>query len=275
MMSYAIEHGVLLTARVRHSQQVSATPVKPWVAAEKSGTIICTHCTCMAGLGEACFHISALLFVLEATTKMKKNGSCTSQLCSWLPPSMQVEYAPISHIDFSTPAKKRRSMIDDESVELYKCAAAPASSSKVPKPTQDELNDLYKQLDGIGRRPVLLSILPGYSDKFVPESETGILPPTLSSLFNEEFLELSYLELLKTCEESFASIRVTQQQAKHLEAVTRRQADSKIWFHYRAGRVTASKFKAAAHTNKSSPSQSLIKKAICYPESHIFTSEAT
>ena len=275
VMSYAIEHGALLTARVRHSQQVSATPVKPWVAAEKSGTIICAHCTCMAGLGEACSHISALLFVLEATTKMKKNVSCTSQLCSWLPPSMQkVEYAPVSHINFSTPAKKRRSMIDDESVELYKSAAAPASSSKIPKPTQDELNDLYKQLDGIGRRPVLLSILPGYSDKFVPESETGILPPTLLSLFNEEFLELSYLELLKTCEESFASIRVTQQQAKHLEAVTRRQADSKTWFQYRAGRVTASKFKAAAHTNKSSPSQSLIK-TICYPESHKFTSEAT
>ena len=117
MMSYAIEHGVLLTARVRHSQQVSATPVKPWVAAEKSGTIICAHCTCMAGLGEACSHISALLFVLEATTKMQKNVSCTSQLCSSLPPRMQkVEYAPISHIDFSIPAKKRRSMMDDRSV---------------------------------------------------------------------------------------------------------------------------------------------------------------
>ena len=248
VMSYAIEHGALLTARVRHSQQVSATPVKPWVAAEKSGTIICAHCTCMAGLGEACSHISALLFVLEATTKMKKNVSCTSQLCSWLPPSMQkVEYAPVSHIDFSTPSKKRRSMIDDECVELYKSAAAPASSSKVPKPTQDELNDLYKQLDGIGRRPVLLSILPGYSDKFVPESETGILPPTLLSLFNEEFLELSYLELLKTCEENFASIRVTQQQAKHLEAVTRRPLTKNLETVYNDDTLLKISFKREWH----------------------------
>ena len=89
VMSYAIERGVLLTARVGHSQQVSATPVKPWVAAEKGGTVICAHCTCMAGLGEGCSHISALMFVLEANTKMQKNVSCTSQLCSWLPPSMQ------------------------------------------------------------------------------------------------------------------------------------------------------------------------------------------
>ena len=67
---------------------------------------------------------------------------------------------------------------------------------------------------------------------------------------------------------------ITEQQAKHLEEATRGQADSKTWFQYRPGRVTASKFKAAAHTNKSSPSQSLIKTN-CYPESHKFTSEAT
>ena len=107
-----------------------------------------------------------------------------------------------------------------------------------------------------------MSILPGYCDKFVPECEVGILPSTLSSLFNEEFLELSYLELLKKCEESFCSITVTEQQAKHHEEATRDQADSKTWFQYRAGRVTASKFKAAAHTNKSSPSQSLLKTII-------------
>ena len=182
VMSYAIERGVLLTARVRHSQKVSATPVKPWVAAEKGGTVICAHCTCMAGLGEGCSHISALMFVLEANTKMQNNVSCTSQLCSWLPPSMQkVEYAPISRIDFSTPAKKRKSMMNDGSVEMYKSAAVPASSSsisKVPKPTQDELDDLYRQLESIGRKPVLLSILPGYCDKFVPECEVGTLDPT-------------------------------------------------------------------------------------------------
>ncbi len=45
---------VVLTGNVRHSQSVSASHLKPWVAAEKCGTIICAHCTCMAGLGEAC-----------------------------------------------------------------------------------------------------------------------------------------------------------------------------------------------------------------------------
>ena len=73
-MSYTIERGVLLTARVRHPQQVSVTPVKPWVTAEKNETVICAHCTCMAGLGEACSHISALMFVLEANTNRQKTS---------------------------------------------------------------------------------------------------------------------------------------------------------------------------------------------------------
>jgi len=51
----------LITARVKHSQKLSVIPVKAWVAVEQSGIIICAHCDCMAGLGEACSHISAIL----------------------------------------------------------------------------------------------------------------------------------------------------------------------------------------------------------------------
>ena len=64
---------MILTASVRHSQSVTATPLKPWVAAEKCGNIVCAHCTCMAGLGEACSHIAALLFSAEAHTKYIKS----------------------------------------------------------------------------------------------------------------------------------------------------------------------------------------------------------
>lgn len=42
----------LVTACVKHSQKLSATPAKPWVAVEKIGIAICCHCTCMAGLGK-------------------------------------------------------------------------------------------------------------------------------------------------------------------------------------------------------------------------------
>ena len=77
---------------------------------------------------------------------------------------------------------------------------------------------------------------------------------------------LPYDDLLQKCEAVF-----TEQQAKH---ITRDQAHSKVWFRYRAGRVTASRFKAAANTNHLKPSQSLLKM-ICYPEGYKFSNVAT
>ena len=61
----------------------------------------------MAGLREACSHIAAILFTLDANVRAKKSMSCTSMPCSWLPPSFRtVPFAPISGIDFSAPDKK-------------------------------------------------------------------------------------------------------------------------------------------------------------------------
>ena len=68
----------LACARVQHSQRLSATSLRPWVAVEKIGTVVCAHCDCMAGLGEACSHVVAVLFALEANMQVKKSVSCTS-----------------------------------------------------------------------------------------------------------------------------------------------------------------------------------------------------
>lgn len=59
-----------------------------------------------------------------------------------------------------------------------------------------------------------------------------------------------------------------------IEERTREQAQSKIWFQQRAGRVSTSQLKAAVVTNTAQPSQSLINTT-CYPESVYFKSEAT
>ena len=61
----------MVKAKIRHSQTVSAQPAQPWVTTEPKGTILAVHCMCMAGLGEVCSHVTALLFTLEAHTKYK------------------------------------------------------------------------------------------------------------------------------------------------------------------------------------------------------------
>ncbi len=84
----------------------------------------------------------------------------------------------------------------------------------------------------------------------------SLLLKPLSSLYNEECLSMTYPDLLFICASVFESIHV--EQAKNIDIVTRAQSQSKAWFHYRAGCLTASKFKAACHTDCTCPSQSLI-----------------
>jgi hypothetical protein len=51
----------IIRAKVRHSQSVNATPLLPLVAVNNCGSVICSHCTCMAGLGEAIISLYCLL----------------------------------------------------------------------------------------------------------------------------------------------------------------------------------------------------------------------
>ena len=67
---------------------------------------------------------------------------------------------------------------------------------------------------------------------------------------------------------------VTSEEASNVEENTRGQSSSKLWFQQRAGRVTASRLKAATRTDVKEPSKSLIR-SICYPESTQFGSKAT
>ena len=261
----------VLIAKVKHSQTLSATPLQPWIAAENNGEILCAHCTCKAGLGEACSHISALLFAAEAHTRMRQNTTCTSTSCSWLEPSIKkVEYAPIYEIDFTTPQTKRR-----------KCAGSKSSPrcsvsmlEEVEEPTEEELHTFCTQLSQSEKMPSLLSIVPGFCEPYIPHSECGTLPKPLSYLFDKELLEISYSQLLEKGEEAFTNIRISSAQAKALEELTRQQSHSKLWYQYKAGHITASNFKNAVHTNTKKLSSSLIKR-ICYPESYKFKTAST
>ena len=46
------EETCVLIAKVLHSQRLSESPLRPWVASKKDGTVICAHCNCMAGYGD-------------------------------------------------------------------------------------------------------------------------------------------------------------------------------------------------------------------------------
>ncbi len=163
---------------------------------------MCSHCTCIAGLGEACSHIAAVLFAVESYNKLNQDKACTSQLCAWLPPTMQhVQYAPIARINCTAPITKwKRELCSDEQ-------ASPQSVRKsVAPPSHKELSTFYEALSKTGK-PAVLSLHPDYSDSYVLDHSKLSTP--LSSLLNEECSELPYDELLVKCEEVFEKIQLS------------------------------------------------------------------
>ena len=68
------------------------------------------------------------------------------------------------------------------------------------------------------------------------------------------------------------TLRLTQQ--AHLEALTRSQSKSKLWFKYRAERITGSQVYQVTETDAHKLALSLLN-SVCYPETCQFKSAAT
>lgn len=56
----------MIALQVKHSFRLNLKPLSSWVSVYNDGIILTGHCECMAGHGEVCRHVGAVLFVLEA-----------------------------------------------------------------------------------------------------------------------------------------------------------------------------------------------------------------
>ena len=66
----------------------------------------------MTGLGEMCTHIAAVLFYLEAATRIQGKQTCTQRKCEWIMSSFlkNVEYIPVKSINFTSASKRKRNV---------------------------------------------------------------------------------------------------------------------------------------------------------------------
>ena len=124
--------------------------------------VVCAHCNCMAGLREACSHVAALLFLLDANSQVRKSLSCTSLPCYWLPPTFKsVPFARICDIDFTAPQRKHKKVLDQATPASSSSATIPSTTvSSNVKPSADDLDGLYKTLST--GKAAILSLIPGY-----------------------------------------------------------------------------------------------------------------
>ncbi len=96
--------------------------------------------------------------------------------------------------------------------------------------------NIFTALSKLKSKPAILAIVPEFSESYVPLVESKKI---LKPYYNPDYLNLSYPELLKKCEEFYKSYTVSEDQVKMVEEVTRGQSKSKVWFQQRTGRVTA------------------------------------
>lgn len=109
-------------------------------------------------------------------------------------------------------------------------------------------------------KPIALSLVSPFADSYVLKSCTL---PTINGLFDKKYLDLTCPELLSVCNKT--EIEISKEQITQVETDTITQAKGNNFFKHRAGRIGASQYKAACHSNPTVPSQSLIQ-SICYPE---------
>ncbi|XP_078349685.1 uncharacterized protein LOC144634562 [Oculina patagonica] len=275
VQGHIIADKFVVLAKVRHSQRMNDSLIPIWIITETEGTIVSAHCRgCKAGLAESCSHIASVLFYLEAWTKINGKLSCTQVKCSWLLPTYvdHVEYARVRDINF-TSAKKMKADLDGKIANLCDepvpdASPQPAAVKKIPEPTKAEMDTFYAALSKCQIKPIALSLIPEYADSYVVKSRTI---PTVTDHFNQKNLDLTYPELLQVCKE--VKIEVTKEQIAQVERDTISQAKGNNFFKHRAGRIGASKSKAACQTNPALPSNSLIQ-SICYPELNKLTTDA-
>jgi len=251
----------------------------PWVIAT-NGRVCSAHCDCKAGLGEVCTHVATLLFGIDAGVRIREKTTVTQVKAYWMEPTRKnVNSAPISNVDFSSAAKRKRRLdatIDGTEEEMTQqvhgeyssSASCPASELK----NEPALCELLHGLSLTSTKCAILSAVDPYAEQFIPPETVKEFPPILTDLADKNTFDFSYADLLKRCET--VEYQVTSEAARNCEAYTRQQAKSGIWFRYRAGRVTASKLKSACRTDAGAPSVSLIK-SVCYPDLHRFSTEAT
>ena len=89
-------------------QSDSSNMYNVWVCIHKKhGWILTANCSCMAGLGSACSHVTALLFKIENVIHVRETDdtSPTSILCQWKSTKKSAEAAPTQLINSSRVKK--------------------------------------------------------------------------------------------------------------------------------------------------------------------------
>lgn len=168
------------SSQVRHSQAFNDKLLTPWILVKEDGEVLCAHCTCKAGLGEACSHIGAMLFYVEVVVRRRDGQVCTDLENAWLPPQVRLlNGKQVSALSFASSKMKKRIMDGEQPLrkQLQRLHMKEASD--------EEWSSFLSACHRSGSRPALLSLEKEYAENFIPVA-TKFPGVILSNLLQDE-----------------------------------------------------------------------------------------
>lgn len=207
---------ILIRGKVKHSYRVSEPPLQPWVMVQNNGSVVCGHCTCMAGLAETCSHVGALLYWTETAVHIRDETTCTSKKNAWLMPTVVSDIPYLRLKDIKPHASASNSLVPHANIGI---------------PTDEEMSVLYSQLAKCDKKPIVLSLIAPHNKEFV--QATDHLPRPLQTLYKPENVDFDYVQLLEIAKDF--EDKITRRMRDNLQDLTHLQASCKKWFKYRAG----------------------------------------
>ena len=158
-----------------------------------------------------------------------------------------IPYLELREINFRAPKCLKLELSSPSGI--ISCSV---SECQIAPPSEDErynfLHEIAKEND---RKPFILSLIKPHSSMIVESNDH--LPTPLQCIFNPVYLDKDCDQLV-TLANNFSMHTVTHEMLEHLTKMTCDQAKSKQWCRFRAGRITASRFKQAFCTYSDQPS---------------------
>jgi hypothetical protein len=221
-----------LKTKCMPSQRLSEIPHDVWACLEKStGRIIAAYCTRLAGLGQTCNHVVAMLLIVDFQWKVGAvQKACTSLPCSWNQggKSLTVEPTRLADVEIKKPVAEK--LQSDRS--LNSAAKKPFSPGEQSKGMSFDM--LLQKLQELKMDSVTLGERsPQRHEVYKKEDMTAnsrmpsiSLPPSVSEL---AAVCNSVEELMNKLNE------LTPGDIANIEKATRGQGSNVDWLHQRLG----------------------------------------
>ena len=232
---------LFLKANVSPSQKLNDDPHQVWICTQGPSDkvkILTSWCSCIAGTGEVCNHVIALLYKVNYAFKKEYiSPACTSIPQGWNKGTKK-EVAPsqIRNLSFVKHKKTRKETGRDSAMELELRKRFDPRRPCDRKLTNERVSDLLSKIKECEPSACVLNSIEHAKDDGLPQPLKEKASAFMSVVVkNEKPCEEIASQFLEQCQ-------MTSHEVKRVEIETRGQSGNKLWFEQREGRITASNF---------------------------------